>query len=573
MQKLAISIGSDCALSQLATITPNHWTQSTYPIENGLFALASNPDHSVLDHTGLRGPLALGDDILAISGLPLGFRLADHAYGGSALKALTSCDGVFCAALYLKGEKKLVLVTDFLGNNPLYWRVTDNTIEIASNTKAFGWSPDPAGWGAFVRAGHMIGPSTLLNNVHRLGPAQIIEIDLPTRKISRQTYWHPPLEQGSGTTAQVVETFRANIQAYGQAAPDSTMLLSGGLDSRVILGFVTAEGFSPRAHIIDHSDEADNADGKLAMKVAHALGITPHIDSPPLGFFQSSPYLDYIEAIEGAFPTMNLFIGKVLGYIDAPAVWEGQLPNVSMRVIYPEGGFSAYDALRFLPMDHPTVLAAKKLFRADFFTSMMDGFMHNVQASRGDLPNTDYGVAHWVTINRMRRRAGYNAYKAYSLKATCLAAGASQSYWTAAMGMPYAAKKNYRLFWEVFEYNLPNLAAIPVISGGKLISAPSAQAALRYWKLRAKWFEWINHRPRLARLVGKAITHEAPSQFLNTPELYKDDDPYLNYDAVRSLDIEGNDDMHARHLLFHWRVARWCHEGLLHEKFGMQYDA
>ena len=579
LQTLVLSVGGRSADTMAARARPHGWTLAAFdaPVDSGPVSLRaiSKPDAPVLARNGLAGILALGEDRAVITGLPLRLDRNSVADGRALARALTRCDGIFSAVIWLAAESRVLIITDFLGNDPLYWQISDGRAEVSSTARVFDWTPDPAGWGAFIRMGHMVGDGTLVSGVRRLDAAQVIEIDARTAKvISTRTYWQPPLTEGHASIADIVGHMRTNVADYGKAAGETCILLSGGVDSRIILACAAAEGLRPHAHIVEHREEAGDADGKLALAAARIAGVPATFHNPRPGFFSSATYLDYLTAMEGAFPTLDLFIAQVLQFVPAPAVWEGQLPNVTLRAIHPAGGFAAYDMAKLKPADCPEMATASQLFAPAFAEQLNEAFEAQLASSRLDIPDDDFGVGHWVTINRMRRRAGYNAYKVYPHKAATMAAGASQDFWQAVMSLPLAGRQHYALCWDMLEQHFPDYARLPFISGGQLVAAPSGAPALPKWQRKRALFEWMSRHPSIGVRLGQVTRAEPPSHFLAAPALFEQDDPALDPQTLNML-AQSAPDAHLplKYLLFHWRAAQWVHQGRLHDQLGANPNA
>lgn len=502
-----------------------------------------------------------------ILGNPIDNKFHEISSEKNIIESFKKFSGVFSVIYYSSKEKILHVITDFLGNFPLYFSNSEKSMEISTLTRALSYDPDPTGWSGFFFAGHIIGSGTLSKDVQRIPGAQHWKISVDDLTIEKQTYWVPPLEIGTTNVSDLIDAFQDNIGRYVNSVSKTSILLSGGVDSRMILGCSVAAGVKPAAHIVNHSEEAADADGVFAERIARACGLELNRHEPEWGFSSSTNYLRYIEAIEGAFPTYNLFIGKVLGFVPEGGVLSGQLPNVALRPLFPVGGYAAYDKAHFQLEGSTNFEAARRLFTPAFFSAMQDGFHTALKDSRTDLPDNDCGIGHWLTINRMQRRAGYNSYKAYESRASVLAAGACQDFWKLSMQMPRHEKADYKLCWQILETRFPELASIPVISGGVLMAAPSGQKALRAWETRNAIFHFLKRHPRLARLVARKIRPTPPSSFLSSPVLFEPD-AALQPQTLEVLRASPQSDPAAMRMLFHWKTTGFHHAGTLYSAFG-----
>lgn len=152
-------------------------------------------------------------ELLAIIGTPVGHldskRIVDAT---SAADILSNLDGAFAAIYWSGTERKLVVVTDFLGYKPLYLRRTERGIQIAGETKAWVADPDPAGWGAFISFGHTIGNRTLLQGVHRVAPASVLVYAADTGQVTERSYWRWPEPADTPDLGALVEALSSSVR-------------------------------------------------------------------------------------------------------------------------------------------------------------------------------------------------------------------------------------------------------------------------------------------------------------------------------------------------------------------------
>jgi asparagine synthetase B (glutamine-hydrolysing) len=197
---------------------------------------------------------------LWIAGLPtapgrnlnLTLRTALEGDLSATVQALTSLDGAFAVFVWDPTLRKLAIVTDFLGLQPLYMRRTAGNIAFAGTIGELGegCGPDPAGWGAFVGFGHFIGDHTSVAGVTRVPPATILEYEPDTDRLSMRTYWRWPDVRPDMTepdTGELLDLLAASIDAYREYGSEGTLLLSGGYESRLLAALLVRAGARPSA--------------------------------------------------------------------------------------------------------------------------------------------------------------------------------------------------------------------------------------------------------------------------------------------------------------------------------------
>lgn len=176
-----------------------------------------------------------------------------HKWGPDAVPRL---QGMFAFAIYARDNGRTVFVRDRFGIKPLYFAQTNGALRFASTLPALVASGDIdtsidrvalhhyMTWHAVVPP-----PRTILNGVRKLPPATIrtIEADGST---SDHTYWRPvhsrtvedaerPFEEWRD---MVLEALRTAVRRRMVADVPVGVLLSGGVDSSMIVGLLAEEG-------------------------------------------------------------------------------------------------------------------------------------------------------------------------------------------------------------------------------------------------------------------------------------------------------------------------------------------
>ncbi|MEU8034033.1 N-acetylglutaminylglutamine amidotransferase [Streptomyces sp. NPDC049099] len=164
--------------------------------------------------------------------------------------------GMFAFALVEHRTGRLVLVRDRLGIKPLYLAETPGRLRFASTLPALlaaggvDTSLDPAAvhqylsWHATVAA-----PRTVLAGVRKLPPATVRTVE-PDGTYEEHCYWQPsytrrPEHAGMGPAEwrdTVLDTLRTAVRRRMVADVPVGVLLSGGLDSSLIVALLADEG-------------------------------------------------------------------------------------------------------------------------------------------------------------------------------------------------------------------------------------------------------------------------------------------------------------------------------------------
>lgn len=563
MRKFAVSVGGGVA-ALLERMNPGGWKSEIASFEGGELGVVYAPLSAVASHPLLSQPIIRLDsgDLIAWAGLPLGADAAACRCAADIHDLARRLDGAFAAVGWSASERCLYLASDFLGLQPMYFGEAQGVWQAASETKAFAYAPDAAGWGAFLRCGHPIGRASLTRNAERIEAGTNIKVEFAEgRRMSRERYWQWPTGSRIPSHDELLAALEANVAAYHGVAPQAVCLLSGGFDSRLIVGLLRRQGLATRGLIVSHADENGNQDAILARKVATRAGIAAEMRHPDPDFFSSRRYLDYVWAIDGATSNLYLFIAQIQQFLDGTPVWEGLIPAHTLRTVHqpPDGGFAAFRRRECAPENE-----AWKIFKPAFRKDMTEAFETEFARTRAQHPDDSFGMWQWIVENRMRNRTGVNPLKVYANCALPLLAGSSQSFWRAVATLPYEVRHDYRYYLDFFASAFGDLTDIPFDSGGELYGSWRSQPRLAYHRLRSRCYLELDRRPRLKRLLGFSGHGFKPSCFLQARPLWEEDDDHLDMDFVRAA---ARDAARARKIsttLFHWRTARWVHENRLY---------
>lgn len=160
---------------------------------------------------------------------------------------LRRLNGMFTFAAWTGRTRTLTLVTDRFGLRPLFYASTPDTFVASTELKAIlptpgvdrGWSE--AGVSEFFAFGHFITDRTLFAGIRQVPPATTLTFTADGRT-EQQTYWKPSLEPSRDSeadqVAQLGERLARAVELRARPGEHLGISLSGGLDSRTLLGLV-----------------------------------------------------------------------------------------------------------------------------------------------------------------------------------------------------------------------------------------------------------------------------------------------------------------------------------------------
>lgn len=397
-----------------------------------------------------------------------GALLRDH--GAAALQRL---NGVFSLVVADMNRPRALLANDRLGFGPLFYLLRDDLLLAASEVKALAavadLQHDPAAYGQFFYIGHMLRHQTLYREVKALGPGQLIEWQPEGAVV--QTYHDPGRWPAPGSTPVPLAEINAALQqAIGQAArpaEQDTLLLSGGLDSRLILGVLLSQGNKPRALTLEHAGFAHGLDGLLARQVAQVAGLEQDFRPTRPNFYGSADALEVFHAADGMTPSFGLFISQVYPEL-TPAlgrVWEGLALDLCL------GGHAQHGAN--LRSNLPALLASRRanrrclqqLLQRDWLQLIDARFDQELEGELARFPDTEDGWIRFQMINRKRRRVGMPPHHLYSRKVLALTPGVDADFVDFMWTVPLQQRQHDQLYRQLLLSYYPDLTRLDVFSG------------------------------------------------------------------------------------------------------------
>jgi len=228
---------------------------------------------------------------------------AYHAWGTDCVKRF---HGMFAFAIHERDSGRLVLVRDRLGIKPLYVAETANGVAFASTLPALleidgiDSGIDPVALNFYLNF-HVVVPApyTLLQGIRKFPPATIRVYEKDGRQ-SEETYWHLKVgfaEEDETDAAEwqqrVMDALRVAVKRRMVADVPVGVLLSGGVDSSLIVGLLAEQGQQGLSTFSVGFEAAGGESGdefRYSDLIAEHFGTDHHkIEVPSAGLLQSLP--------------------------------------------------------------------------------------------------------------------------------------------------------------------------------------------------------------------------------------------------------------------------------------------
>ena len=191
--------------------------------------------------------------------------------------------GEFAAAVLDPVRRSIVIASDPAGNYPLYWHHQDQDFVFASDLSAL-LRAVPArtrlnleAVADFLTIGAVLEDKTLVEGVQLLDPGTVLEFELGAGAVHRRTYFNAAslfVEKAPDRNAYldaVVAAFEGAVDRASQDVRPVGLSLSGGLDSRTILGALNGRAGRLMTYTLGVAGCADQA---IAKQLAAIAGTT-----------------------------------------------------------------------------------------------------------------------------------------------------------------------------------------------------------------------------------------------------------------------------------------------------------
>lgn len=429
---------------------------------------------------------------------------------GEALNELAALDGAYAALYWNPHEKKLGLVTDFMGFQPVYICRGPHGVAIASEIKAFaaaGLVPpkaDPAGWGAFALFGHTLGAPTQLAGVERLrGVRLCYEPERNHLSVERHWEWperRPDTRLEDLSVGPILEMLKREIAAYQEyGVKEHSLLMSSGFDSRLLLCLLTDMNVPLRTLSVIQPRHYFRAEGRLGYRAARHFNVADSELVRPLGKRRGTiGDLRYLMMNDVSTPGRSLFISKVAAHIGerAGGVWEGFAPGYSITQLTAVS-MDAYLRQKSVSATSGVWKKAELVFKRGFVEEMKQRLFEEVEKERKLYGEDDYGVMRFIFRNRALNRTAANPLMVYANSVIPFMPGLSREFWNHMAAIPplvLGYDKRY-FFRRIFKEHFPRACRIPFCSEhgvytldsrySPLIAAINAFYAISYrWERR-----------------------------------------------------------------------------------------
>jgi asparagine synthase (glutamine-hydrolysing) len=205
-----------------------------------------------------------------------------HGYKEWGTEVLNHLNGMFGLAIWDVQKERLVLARDAMGIKPIYYRIANGQLTFGSEIRPISAtensrpSVDPVALSLFLRFRYTPSPLTIFDGIRKLAPGTMLVIE---RGGCREERWYnyTPVpfsspKEDEEATRELLELYRAAVRRHLLSDVPVGILLSGGLDSGLLLALMNEEGGPWPAYTIGYGETFEDDELADAAETASLLG-------------------------------------------------------------------------------------------------------------------------------------------------------------------------------------------------------------------------------------------------------------------------------------------------------------
>lgn len=177
-----------------------------------------------------------------------------YGYRQWGIKVLDRLNGMFAIAIWDEPRRKLILARDAMGIKPLYYALEDGTLYFGSEVRAVLAGSkkrvrvDAVAVNLFLRYRYTPSPFTVFSGIRKLASGELLTVENGIAKISRWYRYvprpHPRMLSAESATERLLELYSLAVKRHLISDVPLGLLLSGGIDSGLLLGLMRLYGNS-----------------------------------------------------------------------------------------------------------------------------------------------------------------------------------------------------------------------------------------------------------------------------------------------------------------------------------------
>jgi len=238
-----------------------------------------------------------------------------HGYKEWGTDVFNHLNGMFGLAIWDVQKERLVLARDAMGIKLIYYKIDNGTLTFGSEIRAILAAQesrpnvDPTALNLFLRFRYTPSPLTIFQGIRKLAPGTMLVVE---KGQCREERWYkfiptpfPTPKKKEEAVCELLELYRGAVKRHLLSDVPVGVLLSGGLDSGLLLALMNEQGGPWPAYTIGYGESFEDDELTDAAETASVLGarhITVKLDQTE--FERSLPRI--VECLEEPIATSSI---------------------------------------------------------------------------------------------------------------------------------------------------------------------------------------------------------------------------------------------------------------------------
>jgi len=214
-----------------------------------------------------------------------------HGYKEWGTGVFERLNGMFGVAIWDVRRRRLVVARDAMGIKPVYYRVDRGRLVFGSEIRAVVAAEpslpevDPVALNLFLRFRYTPAPRTIFRGIRKLAPGALLIVEQGRCREERWYHYTPvpfdPAPSPEDAEHELVELYRAAVKRHLLSDVPVGILLSGGLDSGLLLALMNEHGTSWPSYTVGYGNSFEDDELGEAAATAALLGarhVPVHLD-------------------------------------------------------------------------------------------------------------------------------------------------------------------------------------------------------------------------------------------------------------------------------------------------------
>jgi asparagine synthase (glutamine-hydrolysing) len=205
-----------------------------------------------------------------------------HGYKEWGAEVLNHLNGMFGLAIWDAKKKRLVVARDAMGIKLIYYRIANGQLTFGSEIRAVLAAADskpevdPVALNLFLRFRYTPSPLTIFQDIRKLAPGTMLVLEGGQCREERWYNYTPvPFsspKEDTEATHELLELYRGAVRRHLLSDVPVGILLSGGLDSGLLLALMNEQGGPWPAYTIGYGESFEDDELADAKETAALLG-------------------------------------------------------------------------------------------------------------------------------------------------------------------------------------------------------------------------------------------------------------------------------------------------------------